>query len=108
MSKTVLTNFDKFVLSWKYKLRVVLKKKGKFKEKFKGNFKNCWKNFQEIFLINKIRQILSKAYLFFWERKLCCNLEKMKIYKNFDELGGKAWKTIEEILRRFKKKTDQF
>ncbi len=55
-SRTILTDFDKFV-----KLIIILaedslwKNLRKFQEKFKGNFKNCWKNFQKIFVINRIR-----------------------------------------------------
>ncbi len=31
-------------------------------------------------------------------RKFCCNLEKMKVYKNFEKISGKVKKTIEKIL----------
>ncbi len=32
----------------------------------------------------------------------------MKKYKNFNEIRGKVWKTIEKILRKFKKKLISF
>ncbi len=35
-------------------------------------------------------------------------IEKMKKYKNFNEIWGKVWKTIEIISWKFKKKFDQF
>ncbi len=51
--------------------------------------KNCGKIFQEIFvIINKIRADFKYSFLFL--RKFCCNLKKMKGYKNFDEIRGKV------------------
>ncbi len=56
-SKTILTNFDKFV-RYLYKNKAecnFYKNLRKIQEKFEGNLKNCEKNFQEVFVINKIR-----------------------------------------------------
>ncbi len=78
-SKTILTNFNKFVKFIKIWAEVSFWKNiRKFQEKFKGNFKNGWKNFQEIFVIRK-------------------NLEKMKIYKNF----MKQTKKFEKLSRKY-------
>ncbi len=32
----------------------------------------------------------------------------MKIYKNFDEISGKVWKTIEKMLQKLKKQLIRF
>ncbi len=78
----------------------------KFQEKIKGNFKNSWKFFQEIVVINKIRADFKYSLSCFWENFVA--VLKMKIYKNFDEMRGKDWKTIEKCYENLKKKIDQF
>ncbi len=56
---------------------------------FQGMFKNCGKIFEEIFaIINTIRSNFKYSFLFL--KKFCCNLKKMKLYENFDEIRGKV------------------
>ncbi len=56
------------------------------------------KTFNEIFERN-----LRETLLFL--RKFCLILRKWKyVYKSADEIRGKVCKTIEKILRKFKKK----
>ncbi len=57
--------------------------------KIKGNFKNCGNIFWETFvIINKIGADFKYCFLFL--RKFYCNLKKMEVYKNFDEIRGKV------------------
>ncbi len=86
-----------------------------FSKKFKvisikiyGNFKYCEEIFKESFIIiNKIRADFKYSFLFL--KQFCCNLKKMKVYKNVDdEIRGKVWKNYQENITKFKKKNDQF
>ncbi len=52
-------------------------------------------------IINKIWAGFKYSFLFL--RRFCCNLKKMKVYKNVDEIRRKIKKTIKKILRKLKK-----
>ncbi len=61
--------------------------------------KTVEKIFKEIFVvINKIRADFKYSFLFL--RKFCCNLKKMKVCENFDEIRGKVSKTNKKILQK--------
>ncbi len=101
--KTIFTNFDKIVQFIKIQAECSFwKNLRKFQEKFKGNFNNCWKNFQEIFVINKIRANFKYSLPCSWENFVVI-LRKW----NFYEIREK-FKSVEKILRKLKKKIDQF